>query len=324
MTSPQPVEPQDPVGATLVVAQETHAIQALSAQDSCVVGATLVVARETHGVEVPAKAGRSPAPTSPTRHRRVPRTFAARPRGGDSQGTNACETLAAQAGPGESANRLGFTLVEMMTALAIFGVIGLMATQILTGTIRVGETTRERGEALSDVQRAMDIIGRDIMQLTRRTVLDELGESTEPVVVSGTSLLELTRVGWQNPLGKPRSEVQRVAYVHRDDTLIRLFWPVLDRAPGSAPIAQILLKDVAEASFGVHDDRGERHGFWPLVTAEDETAPELAAVAMALRLERYGYVERLWLVVPGASYLADAEAGDDPDAGEAEAERFRS
>ena len=229
----------------------------------------------------------------------------------------ASETDYGGSGPGRStANRSGFTLVEMMTALAIFGVIGLMATQILSGTIRVGETTRERGEALSDVQRAMDIIGRDIMQLTRRPVLDELGETTEPVVVSGTSLLELTRVGWQNPLGKVRSEVQRVAYLHRDDALIRLFWPVLDRAPGSVPIAQILLKGVSEASFGVHDDQGERHGFWPLAAAEDDTAPELAAVAMALRLERFGYIERLWLVVPGASQLTDEEPGGNPGAGE--------
>lgn len=237
----------------------------------------------------------------------------------------ASETVSKESGSGRSVgNGMGFTLVEMMTALAIFGVIGLMATQILTGTIRVGEVTRERGEALSEVQRAMDIIGRDIMQLTRRTVLDELGESTEPVVVSGTSLLELTRLGWQNPLGKSRSEVQRVAYLHRDDTLIRLFWPVLDRAPGSEPIPQVLLKGVTEVSFGVHDDQGERHGFWPLVTAEDETAPEIAALAMALRLERLGYIERLWLVAPGASYITDAEASDDPDAGEVEGVRIRS
>lgn len=224
---------------------------------------------------------------------------------------------------GSIVRRMGFTLVEMMAALAIFGVLGLMATQILTGTIRLGETTRERGEDLSDVQRAMDIIGRDIMQLARRTVMDELGESTEPVVVSGTSLLELTRLGWQNPLGEPRSELQRVAYVHRDDTLIRLFWPVLDRAPGSEPIPQVLLKGVSEASFGVHDDQGEQHGFWPLVEAEDETAPELAAVTMALRLERYGHIERLWLVVPGASYIKEADTGG-RDPGEVEGERLRS
>lgn len=227
-------------------------------------------------------------------------------------------------GPGAAAKRMArrvkpmtshaaFTLVEMMTALAIFGVIGLMATQILTGTIRLGEATRDRGEALSDVQRAMDIIGRDIMELTRRTVKDELGESTHPVTVTGTSLLELTRLGWQNPLAGRRSELQRVAYVHRDDTLIRLFWPVLDRAPGSAPIPQILLKGVAEASFTAHDDQGERHGFWPLVPSQDEAAPELAALTMALRLERYGHIERLWLVAPGAAHLTINDAGD-PDA----------
>jgi len=212
--------------------------------------------------------------------------------------------------------------MEMMTALAVFGVIGLMATQILTGTIRVGEATRDRGEALSDLQRAMDIIGRDIRQLTRRSVRDELGESTEPVTIAGTSLLELTRLGWQNPLGQPRSDVQRVAYVHRDDALVRLFWPVLDRAPGTQPVVQILLKGVAEAAFTAHDDQGEEHGFWPLVPPEDEVAPELAGVGMALRLERYGPVERLWAVAPGSAFLDTQEP--DPDKRGPEIERGRS
>lgn len=198
-----------------------------------------------------------------------------------------------------------FTLMEMMTALAVFGVISLMATQILSSTISLGEATRDRGEALADVQRAMDIIGRDITQLTRRGVQDELGESTDPVTIAGTTLIELTRRGWQNPLASPRSELQRVAYVLREDTLVRLFWPVLDRAPGSNPIAQILLKGVVEASFAAHDDLGEKHGFWPPLPADDDVAPELAAVAMALRLERYGHIERLWLVPQGPAHLAD-------------------
>lgn len=215
-----------------------------------------------------------------------------------------------------------FTLMEMMTALAVFGVIGLMATQILSGTIRLGETTRARGEALSDLQRAMEIVGRDIMQLSRRPVRDERGESTDAVAIAGTSLLELTRLGWRNPVGRPRSDTQRVAYVHRGDTLIRLFWPVLDRAAGSRPIPQILLNGVAEAGFVAHDDLGGKHGFWPPLPAQDETAPELAAIGMALRLERYGRIERLWIVPPGARRLTEGD-GAEPDA-QSEVERVGS
>ena len=206
-------------------------------------------------------------------------------------------------GPGR---RAGFTLMEMMTALAVFGVIGLMATQILVGTIQLGEATRARGEALSDLQRAVDIIGRDIIQLSRRAVRDELGESKAAVTIAGPSLVELTRLGWQNPSGRPRSTVQRVAYVHRDEALVRLFWPVLDRAGGSRPIPQVLLTGVEEASFAAWDDQGDEHGFWPLTTADDEAGPELAGVGMALRLESYGQVERLWLVPSGAAHIEDA------------------
>ena len=214
--------------------------------------------------------------------------------------------------PNGPARRAGFTLMEMMTALAVFGVIGLMATQILVGTIQLGEATRARGEALSDLQRAVDIIGRDIMQLSRRDVRDELGESKAAVTIAGPSLVELTRLGWQNPSGRPRSTVQRVAYVHRDEALVRLFWPVLDRAGGSRPIPQVLLTGVEEASFAAWDDQGDEHGFWPLTTADDEAGPELAGVGMALRLQSYGQVERLWLVPSGAAQIEDAADPDEP------------
>lgn len=207
--------------------------------------------------------------------------------------------------------RCGFTLMEVMTALAVFGVIGLLSTQILTSTISLGETTRIRGEALADLQRAMDIIARDVTQLTHRTVRDQLGDPLPEVSITDPGLLELTRLGWQNPFGTPRAELQRVGYVLRDDQLIRLFWPVLDRAPDSKPIAQVLLSGIAEVSFAAYDDQDERHAFWPLIPADDEVAPGLVAVEMSLALNHYGRIERLWLV-PSATVATDT----DPDSGD--------
>ena len=190
----------------------------------------------------------------------------------------------------------GFTLLEMMTALAVFGVIGVLATQILSSTITLGQTTASRGFALADLQRAVNVVSRDVTQFAHREVRDELGEALPKLTIEGTSLIELTRTGWQNPLGAPRAQLQRVAYVLEDEKLIRAFWPVLDRAPDSKPVVQILLEGVEEAAFAAQDIDGERYTYWPLVDSADETAPELGAIEMTLSLAQHGRVDRLWLI----------------------------
>ena len=203
----------------------------------------------------------------------------------------------------------GFTLLEMMTALAVFGVIGVLATQILSSTITLGQTTASRGSALADLQRAVNVISRDVAQFAHREVRDELGEALPKLTIEGTSLIELTRAGWQNPLGAPRAEVQRVAYVLEDEKLIRAFWPVLDRAPDSKPVVQVLLEGVEEAAFAAQDIDGERYTYWPLVDSDDETAPELAAIEMTLALAQHGRIDRLWLIPSEASKSGSGREG---------------
>ncbi|MYD99458.1 MAG: type II secretion system protein GspJ [Gammaproteobacteria bacterium] len=208
----------------------------------------------------------------------------------------------------------GFTLVEILTALAIFGVIGVLATRIVAGMIELGGATREHAEGLADLQRAMGIIERDIEQFTDRPIRDELGDPLPGVIVTGVSLLELTRMGWQNPLRAPRSELQRVAYVLRDDKLVRLYWAVLDRAPDTRPVAQLLLDGVADARFAVFDEFGEKHGHWPLPPdSEDTDELRLAAVEMHLQLESHGLMHRLWMLPEGTEHVYQAER---PESGE--------
>ena len=193
--------------------------------------------------------------------------------------------------------RNGFTLLEIVVALAVFAVIGVLASRILTSMIDVNEGTRSRGDALFEVQRAMSLIERDIEQLTDRTVRDVMGDRLPAVLLGDNTLIEFTRLGWQNPLGEPRSEAQRVAYAFRDDTLLRLFWPVLDRAPDTQPLSQTLLTDVRSAEFIAHDFKGDDHRFWPRAGEVDPTAgPLLAAIEMRLDVVPYGRIERLWVL----------------------------
>lgn len=197
--------------------------------------------------------------------------------------------------------RYGFTLIEILAALAVFAVIGVLANRILTGMIDINEGMRSQSDSLIAVQRALSIIERDVEQLTHRSVRDSLGDFLPPAVLGADTLLEFTRFGWQNPLAEPRTELQRVAYAYRDRKLYRLFWPVLDRTPDTEPVPQMLLADVQAVEFIAHDYQGDEHRYWPPALEADvanETA--IAAIEMRLEIEPYGNLERLFLVTAPA------------------------
>ncbi len=217
-----------------------------------------------------------------------------------------------------------FTLLEMLVALAVFAVIGVMASQILASMVDLATATKTRSEQFADLQRAIFIVGRDVEQLAQRTVRDEEGETLDAVLVGDGLLLELTRHGWQNPVDAARSEVQRVAYALNDDELVRLYWPVLDRAPDTVPVAQRLLQDVRDAEFIVHDDLEGEHASWPKAAAEDadeEDRPgQLAGIELRLSHGVYGRIERLWLTTGASDFLHrrgdnGAEPGTGADGG---------
>ena len=207
----------------------------------------------------------------------------------------------------------GFTLLEILVALAVFAVVSVLATRILGSIVELAEATGERSAALAAVQRALAVVERDVEQMVRRPVRDEMGDLGAAVAIGDATLIEFTRQGWQNPLDKPRTTLQRVAYAQRDGKLLRLYWPVLDRAPGSAPVAQVLLDGVSEAAFVGHDDAGQEHRHWPASAASDAAGVDLAGVELRLKTATFGRLARLWLVPAGADFLREQEA-EDPEA----------
>jgi general secretion pathway protein J len=206
-----------------------------------------------------------------------------------------------------------FTLLEMLVALAVFAVIGVMASQILASMVDLAAATKTRSEQFADLQRAIFIVGRDVEQLTQRGVRDEDGETLDAVLVGDGLLVELTRHGWRNATGAARSEVQRVAYALAGDDLVRLYWPVLDRAPDTVPVAQRLLGGVRDAQFIVHDDLEQQHAFWPADAAEgeeEEPAGQLAGIELRLQHGVYGRIEKLWLTAGTADFLHKEGKGE--------------
>ena len=190
----------------------------------------------------------------------------------------------------------GFTLLEMLVALAVFAVLGLMSSQMLSRILVVHEVATERGQRLSEIQRGMELLQRDVMQLVHRPVRDELGGPIAALRIGSEPPLELTRNGWRNPLWLPRSQLQRVAYrVDEEDRLVRYYWGVLDRAEDSEPVVQTLISEVTGLEFSVLDVSGNEHSFWPLV-GDQGIDPETAIVGIQMRIDvaPFGEITRVW------------------------------
>jgi general secretion pathway protein J len=189
----------------------------------------------------------------------------------------------------------GFTLLELLVALAIFSLIAVMAYGGLETVLNQQARTEENAESLAALQKTYLVMQRDIEQAVPRAIRDEFGDEQAPLV--GTSLFQLTRGGWNNPLNQPRSTLQRVGYALEDQQLIRYAWLVLDRAQDSAPVRQPLAGDIESMQVRYLDDLDNWQEQWPPVHAGNNPVANTLdfprAIEMTLEHARFGTL--VWL-----------------------------
>jgi len=209
----------------------------------------------------------------------------------------------------------GFTLMEVLIALAITAFIAAIAYRSLSTALQAVESTRAIAQRSYEVNRAWMIISRDLRQFVPRPVRDEFGQ-VEPAVVGGTAArfpLGFTRTGWHNPNDRERSNLQRVNYRVEDGALWRDAYPVLDRAPDTVPQQARLLEgvEVLEVVFlgtlsdaqrtgqGIELDTRNWQGNWVSDTsAPDSELPPPAALEFRLQLEDLGEMRRVYALPP--------------------------
>lgn len=191
----------------------------------------------------------------------------------------------------------GFTLLELLVALGVFGVVAAMAYGGLQTVLNAREETARHSERLAELERTMLFLGRDVIQIVNRPIRDELGDS-RPTLVGGEGhqSLELTRDGWANPANARRSTLQRVGWELKGESLFRSAWRVLDRAHDSEANSFAMLRGVQEFKVRFLGSNREWSDSWPL----QGNAPVLPlAISVSLELEDWGAVERLWMVPGG-------------------------
>ncbi len=196
----------------------------------------------------------------------------------------------------------GFTLIELLVALVIFGIFSMLAYaglgRLLDGRGRLSEEQR----VWQELSQAFLRISDDVAHARSRGVRDVsgvvplpafVGRAFDPRALAEPSL-ELTRGGELNYGGGSQSDLRRVAYRLKEGRLLRITWPVLDRAPTTVPLEAPLLSDVEIFELRFYGATGESVDTWPTAASGIDVPPRAMEVTLAVK--GVGRFKRLFLV----------------------------
>ncbi|HEY0149504.1 MAG TPA: type II secretion system minor pseudopilin GspJ [Allosphingosinicella sp.] len=186
----------------------------------------------------------------------------------------------------------GFTLVELLVSLTIFGMLSAAGVTLLSFSVRSQEAAETRLADLSQLRRASTLLAADLGQAAARMHRDEAGAPL-PAFTGGGATIGFVRRGWENVDAAARPSLQRVEYRVAAGKLERLSWPMVDGAPPRAAVT--MLDGVRSIAFRYRSATGDWRDRW-----DPEKPDELPlAVELVAETERSGVTRQLFLTGRG-------------------------
>lgn len=189
--------------------------------------------------------------------------------------------------------RGGFTIVEVLIAVAVFAVLAGAGVLVLTRTLDTRAVVHERSDRLAELQRMRALLRADLGQAAPRRTRGATGRpAPQPLIGAaqpGDPLLVLARTGVANPDDAARPSMQRVEYRLVEDRLERQASDYLDGArPGAR---QVLLRGVRSAAVSFVSRGVEAPAY---AASSDRPLPD--AVRLRLTVDGLGEIDQLLLV----------------------------
>lgn len=185
---------------------------------------------------------------------------------------------------GRRSSEFGFTLVELMVALFIFGILSAAGVALLRFSVDSQTASREALAEVGSIRRMNAALTSDLGQIAPRPARDQAGARQNAFYGGGGSdgdlLISFVRRGWSNYDQDARSSLQKVDYRLVDGVLQRQAYPHVD---GSEPLpAAELVSGVQNVTLRYRSEGEWRDRWDPTLASELPDAVELTVVIEGL------------------------------------------
>lgn len=149
----------------------------------------------------------------------------------------------------------GFTLVELLVALAIFAILSTITASALYNAFQTRSHLAQFTEQLTELQLALSLMTRDLCQTVAYS-LPSKGIPLPPSFSGDALRVEFVHGGVINPLaGDKRATLARTAFICQENQLIVRQWEHLDALHYNDYQDRVLLQKIKYCRFSFLDQR---------------------------------------------------------------------